>query len=87
MLGASCKKIVLQFALQDIGQLTDFGSTAAQPLPRRPDSHTGRPRIPARARIPARPHRLEAGSVHGSATGEQDPRQRLASGPYTLEVS
>jgi hypothetical protein len=26
MLGASCKKIVLQLALQDIGQLTDFGS-------------------------------------------------------------
>jgi hypothetical protein len=24
MLGASCKKIVLQLALQDIGQLTDF---------------------------------------------------------------
>jgi len=28
MLGTSCKKIVLQLALQDIGQLTDFGSTA-----------------------------------------------------------
>src|SRR5690349_21809102 len=27
MLGTSCKKIVLQLALQDIGQLTDFGST------------------------------------------------------------
>src|SRR5262249_57040204 len=25
--GTSCKKIVLQLALQDIGQLTDFGST------------------------------------------------------------
>src|ERR1700729_2262271 len=33
MLGTSCKKIVLQLALQDIGQLTDFGSTgyAGQP--------------------------------------------------------
>jgi len=28
MLGTSCKKIVLQLALQDIGQLTDLGSTA-----------------------------------------------------------
>jgi len=27
MLGTSCKKIVLQLALQDIGQLTDLGST------------------------------------------------------------
>src|SRR6185312_12038492 len=26
MLGTSCKKIVLQLALQDIGQLTDLGS-------------------------------------------------------------
>jgi hypothetical protein len=30
MLGGSCKKIVLQLALQDIGQLTDFGSTDAR---------------------------------------------------------
>src|ERR1700749_1862277 len=28
MLGTSCKKIVVELALQDIGQLTDFGSTA-----------------------------------------------------------
>jgi hypothetical protein len=28
MLGTSCKKIVLQLALQDIGQLTDLGSAA-----------------------------------------------------------
>jgi hypothetical protein len=30
MLGASCKKIVLQLAVQDIGQLTDF---EARPKP------------------------------------------------------
>jgi hypothetical protein len=30
MLGTSCKKIVLQLALQDIGQLTDFEARAAQ---------------------------------------------------------
>src|SRR2546430_3496456 len=56
MLGASCKKIVLQLAVQDIGQLTDFGSTAvrrsATAVPGAPGP-AGRTRSPARSDLNA----------------------------------
>src|SRR6185369_4449797 len=58
MLGTSCKKIVLQLALQDIGQLTDFGSTGyAHPPPRLP-AVADRSGWTGQANRPGRPDRL-----------------------------